>query len=69
MFSIEKIQQLMNDPEDFLVQELILAVNLGQQETVGYIFMSIREFLEEKRQDDLLELVDFYLENYIISSN
>lgn len=69
MFSIEKIQQLMNDPEDFLVQQLILAVNLGQQETVGYIFMAIREFLEEKRQDDLLELVDFYLEDNNISSN
>lgn len=69
MFSIEKIQKLMNDPEDFMVQQLIDAVNTGSIFTVVAIFDSIREFLEEKRQDDLLELVDFYLENDYVLSN
>ena len=64
MFSLEKIKKLFNDSEDFTVQQFIMAVNFGDVDTVGAIFELIREFLLEKRQDDLLELVDFFLENH-----
>lgn len=64
MYSLEKIQKLFGDNEDFIVQNFITAVNYGEGETVGAILESIGEFLVEKRQDDLLELVDFYLVNH-----
>lgn len=65
MFSLEKIQKLFNDHEDFIVQQFIMAVNFGDVDTVGAIFELIRDLLVEKRQDDLLELVDFFLENHL----
>ena len=61
MFSLEKIQKLFNDSEDFMVQQLIIDVNFG---SVDSVLKTIREFLVEKRQDDLLEIVDFYVENH-----
>ena len=61
MFSLEKIQKLFNDHEDFMVQQLIIDVNFG---SVDSVLKTIREFLVEKRQDDLLEIVDFYVENH-----
>lgn len=61
MFSLEKIQKLFNDQEDFMVQQLIIDVNFG---SVDSVLKTIREFLVEKRQDDLLEIVDFYVENH-----
>lgn len=64
MFSLEKIQELFGDSEDFLIQNFIMAVNFGNLETIDSLFESIRDLLEEKRQDDLLELVDYYLENH-----
>ena len=64
MFSLEKIQKLFSNYEDFTVQNFITAVNYGEGDTVGAILESIMSFLVEKRQDDLLELVDFFLENH-----
>lgn len=69
MFSLEKIQELFNDSEDFIVQGFIMAVNYGDVKTVDGILESIKCFLEEKRQDDLLELVDYYLENHVYSKS
>lgn len=64
MFSLEKIQKLFSDYEDFTVQNFITAVNYGDGNTVDAILESIMSFLEEKRQDDLVELIDFYIENH-----
>ena len=61
MFSLEKIQKLFNNHEDFMVQQLIIDVNFG---SVDSVLKTIREFLVEKRQDDLLEILDFYVENH-----
>lgn len=63
MYSPEKIQKLFHNPKDFTAKQFITAVNFGSTESLCAIFESIREFLSEKRQDDLLELIDFYLVN------